>query len=419
MPGPRRVDRPETHRYFPVTARTIPPDRTTHRVAITQRQARPTLLVAAAFAVAAPVTAVVPHDTGAWLPLHLLLVGALLSAISGATQLLAVTWSAAPAPGDGIVAAQRWSVVLGAVAVASGREADVDAVTGTGALLLGIGLGLLGAILLGIRRRSSVDRFHPAIEAYVLAVGFGVIGMAMGAAIAAGDAGDWWGRLRAAHLAVNVLGLVGLVVAGTLPYFVATQARMKMSRRGGPAQVRASTAVLAVATVVTSGGHLLDRPGVAAVGLLGYAAGLVAVAATLPVPGRRQLRWAGPRLVQLGAGGLWWSAMVVALAVVRLTDATTERRVLAALAVGGFAQILVASLAYFGPVLRGGGHQRLTAGFATTASWPGLVLANVAAVALLIDRRAVAVVAAGLWALDTGWRAVRLLTDDGGVEQPG
>ena len=368
---------------------------------------------------AAPVAAVVPHDTGSWLPLHLLLVGALLTAISGATQLLAVTWSSSPASGDRIVAAQRWSVVLGAVGVASGREVDLDAVTGTGALLLGVGLVLLGVILVGIRRRSSVDRFHPAIEAYVVAAAFGVAGIAMGAAIAAGDAGEWWLRLRAAHLAVNVLGLVGLVVAGTLPYFVATQARMRMSRRASPARVRASTAVLALATLVAAGGHLLDRPGIAGVGLLGYALGLVAVAATLPVPGRRQLRWAGPRLVQLGAGAVWWLAMVVALAVVRLTDATTEVGVLAALAVGGFAQILVASLAYFGPVLRAGGHQRLTAGFATTASWPGLVLANVAAVALLLDARPVAVGAAALWAIDTGWRVARLLTDDGGVEQPG
>src|SRR5690606_4995747 len=105
------------------------------------------------------------------------------------------------------------SVVLGAVAVASGRELDLDAVTGTGALSLGVGLVLLGAILVGIRRRSSVDRFHPAIEAYVAAAAFGAGGIAMGAAIAAGDPGDWWVRLRAAHLAVNVLGLVGLVVA--------------------------------------------------------------------------------------------------------------------------------------------------------------------------------------------------------------
>jgi hypothetical protein len=46
------------------------------------------------FAVSAGVATVVPHRTGAWLPLHLFLVGALLLAISGTTRLFAVTWSA-------------------------------------------------------------------------------------------------------------------------------------------------------------------------------------------------------------------------------------------------------------------------------------------------------------------------------------
>lgn len=41
------------------------------RVAIVQRQVRPTLLLAAAFAVAAPAAVVLPHRTGRWRPLHL------------------------------------------------------------------------------------------------------------------------------------------------------------------------------------------------------------------------------------------------------------------------------------------------------------------------------------------------------------
>ena len=43
-----------------------------------------------------------------------------------------------------------------------------------------------------------------------------------------------------------------------------------------------------------------------------------------------------------------------------------------ALVLGGYVQILVASLAYLAPVLRGGGHVRLSAGFATTRSWLAL-----------------------------------------------
>jgi nitrite reductase (NO-forming) len=376
------------------------------------------LLAAAGFAVAAPLAALVPHRTDAWLPLHLFLVGALLTAISGAAPLLAVTWSAAPAPDARLVAVQRGCIVAGAIGVAGGRELDLDVVTAVGAVLVGTGLALLVVILLLVRRASQVDRFDPAIEAYVVAVALGLLGVALGSIIAVGSSGEWWGRLRAAHLLLNVLGLVGVTIAGTLPYFVATQARMKMSRRATPTRLRAHLAVLALTTGLAAAGELLERPGITVAGLLGYAAGLVAVATTLPRPGRRQLDWAGPRLLQLAAGGAWWIAMVIALAVVRSADAFSEPRVLRALAVGGFAQILIASLAYLGPVLRAGGHERLGAGFATTSSWPGLVLANVAAVALLVDVRAAAVVAAVGWAGDTGWRGVRLLADDGGMERP-
>lgn len=55
--------------------------------------------------------------------------------------------------------------------------------------------------------------------------------------------------------------------------------------------------------------------------------------------------------------------------------------------IGGYAQILVASLAYLGPVLRGGGHRRLTEGFAITGSWPSLAAGNIAAVGALLDAR--------------------------------
>jgi hypothetical protein len=85
-------------------------------VVIVHGQTRPTLALAAAFTLAAAVSAVVPHRTGAWLPLHLFLVGGLLAAVSGATQLLAVTWSAAVPPPAAPVRAQRALLAAGALA---------------------------------------------------------------------------------------------------------------------------------------------------------------------------------------------------------------------------------------------------------------------------------------------------------------
>ena len=78
------------------------------------------------------------------------------------------------------------------------------------------------------------------------------------------------------------------------------------------------------------------------------------------------------------------------------------------LAIGGVAQILVASLSYSGPVLRGGGHVRLAAGFRLTRSWLSVLLGNTAAVAILVGATGVAAVASLIWVADVLQRGLRL-----------
>jgi hypothetical protein len=102
-------------------------------------------------------------------------------------------------------------------------------------------------------------------------------------------------------------------------------------------------------------------------------------------------------------------AMTVALAVATIRE-TDDRAILQALVIGGFAQILVASLAYLGPVLRGGGHRRLTAGFATTRSWVSLAAGNTAALAALVGHGPTLAAALAIWLTDVAIRAGRLLT---------
>jgi MFS family permease len=223
---------------------------------------------------------------------------------------------------------------------------------------------------------------------YVAAVVAGAAGMSIGLALGTGRAGRSFVHLRDVHLVLNVFGLVGLVIAATLPYFAATQVRSKMSPRATPSTMRLVFGALVTATAVAATGRLIGRPGVTAAGLLAYALGLLVIAALLPIYTRSRLRWAGPRLLQLAAGIAWWAAMTVALAVAAVSGAA-DGEFLRALVIGGFAQILVASLAYLGPVLRGGGHEQLTAGFAITRSWVSLTAGNMAAVAALVghDRR--------------------------------
>jgi nitrite reductase (NO-forming) len=381
---------------------------TADRVAQVHRQARATLRIAAAFTVAAPLAAVVPHDTGVWLPLHLFLVGGLLGAISGAAPMLAVTWSASTPPNPMTATIQRLLLAAGTVAIAAGREGGSDLVTGFGGACVVTALFLLAVILLRVRATATVSRFRPAIDAYVVALFLGIMGSAGGVALATHHADA--ARGEASHAVTNLLGLVGIVIAATVPWFVATQARTRMTKRARKRALRASTAWLAGSTVAAGLGLLLEDRVVAGTGLTAYACGVAALFALVPRLGRPQLRWAGPRLVQLLAGLLWWVVTVGLLAAGAYRGAAPSVRTIEALVVGAYAQILVASLAYLAPVLRGGGHVRLGEGFAATRSWPALVLGNLAAVAALAGTTTLMLLLLLLWAADVAWRSVHLHT---------
>ncbi|HVJ98160.1 MAG TPA: hypothetical protein VNC41_15120, partial [Acidimicrobiia bacterium] len=136
-----------------------------------------------------------------------------------------------------------------------------------------------------------------------------------------------------------------------------------------------------------------------------YATGVLATLAFVPRPTRRQLRWAGPRLIALWAGCGWWAFAVGALAVSVSTGRAFDAGPwLVVLVVAGYAQILWGALAYLLPVLRGGGHEHLAAGFATTRSWLGLGTVNLAGVALALDAPIVAGSAVAVWAVDAAMR---------------
>lgn len=353
--------------------------------------------------------AAVAHRTGWWLPLHLFVVGGLLSAISTTTQMLAVTWSSSPAPHPLIAAVQRWGLATGAVAVVIGRERDIHWLVELGGVAVGAALLAMAPILLSIRRGSVTDRFMPAIDAYIAAFLFGVIGTSIGVVLGTGRAGGRVAELRDVHLIVNLFGLIGLVIAATLPFFVATQVRAKMSPRATPAVLRANTATLVIATATAGVGRLFEWRVVTTTALIVYAMALAWTVALLPIFDRRRWQRAGPRLVQLLSGVAWWIAMTLSFAVSFASDGS-DHAVLQALVIGGFAQILVASLAYLGPVLRGGGHERLTAGFATTRSWLSVVAGNVGAVGALVDRPVLMLTAMAVWLADITARAVRLAT---------
>ncbi len=376
------------------------------RVAAVHGQARPTLGLAVAFSVAAGIAVAVPHRTGAWLPLHLFLLGGLLLAVSAATQLLAVTWGAAPAPPARTVAAQRALIACGAIGLASARELGWPTpVMAAAGLAVVSGLVVLGSLLWGLRAGAVQDRFAPVVDHYLVAVGFGVAGSVAGIFLAAGIGPVSAARLRTAHLTVNLLGLVGVVVAGSLPWFVATTAKVRVSKRVTARRQRTSLALLAVSTTTAAVGGLTDSRVLTGLGFAGYAVAMVGVVAMVSRLGTKQLRWAGPRLIQLLAGTTWLAG---AVAVAAAQGALSSRAVLV-LIVGGYGQILAGAVAYLGPVLRGGGHERLAAGFRVTRSWLGLAAANVAALAAAASMPALLGAAVVVWATDVCARCLLLV----------
>ncbi|MGV3759933.1 MAG: hypothetical protein ACO1PW_10405, partial [Actinomycetota bacterium] len=350
------------------------------RVRTSHRQTRPTIRWALGFLAAGALAALAGE--GSWLALHLVLAGAVILAISGVSLMLTVTWSAAPAPPDGWVRAQRGLIVVGAAGVAVGRHMDLPVgIVGIAGGAHLAGLLLLSGLLWITVVRGVERRFDAAVVAYEAALLAGLGGLGLGIAMAV-DAPTV--ALRATHVAVNLLGLVGLVVGGTLPFFAATVGRSRMAPHATPRRLLVTTTALAGALLAAALGLVAEQDGLARAGLLAYAAAVLAVVSALPRPTRRQLRWAGPRLLGLWAGALWWVGAVVGVAGDVGDPLPMSGRWITVLVVAGYLQILWGSLAYLVPMLRGGGHERLSAGFATTRSWLGLAAANAAGAALAL-----------------------------------
>jgi nitrite reductase (NO-forming) len=387
----------------PATARRGAPG----RAAQAQRQAWRTLRVAVAFVAAAATAALVTGSGQVWLPVHLLLLGGVLGAISAATQLFAVTWSAAPAPSDRVAGAQRWLLAVGAAGVVGSRHLDLPlpAIAASGAAVL-VALLLLAAILFRIRSTVATDRFVASIDCYLLALVLGLAGSGTGLLLAAGGLGTVAGA-RDAHIVLNLFGLVGLVVLGTLPTFVATQARTRVSPRLSPRRLRGLAVAMAAGTLAAATGILTGDATVGTLGFGLYAASAAGVVLLVPRLGPRQRQWAGPRLLQLLTGVGWWIA-TTGWAAASQAGVVPADRLWLVLAVGGYAQLVIASLAYLGPIIRGRDHEAQRRAFAITRSWPSLVAGNVAAVSISVAWWPVAGVALGVWALDVVTRATLL-----------
>jgi hypothetical protein len=257
-------------------------------------------------------------------------------------------------------------------------------------------LAIVIGILVRVRRTARTPRFTPAIDAYVLALASALVGIALGVGFASGALPP---ETRGAHVLVNLFAFVGVVIAGTLPYFAATQARTKMTARATSRRLRAVSGTVWAGATAAAVAVALGRDDHAAPAIAAHALGVLALIPLLPAIRRKQLVWAGPRLLQLLAGVGWWAATAMWIAATYETSGLGRAQLLA-LVVGGYGQVLVASFAYLVPVVRGGGYEQLGAGFDRTRSWSGLALGNLAAAFGAFGRVDLMTAAVGAWLMD-------------------
>jgi nitrite reductase (NO-forming) len=294
-----------------------------------------------------------------WLMLHLLLLGALTHAILVWSRHFAETLLHLP-PSDRRPQSRRLLLHnTGALAVITGALTTTWPLTVAGAAAVATAVMWHGWTLFRQLRASLPARFAGTIRYYVVSACFLPVGATLGTLLARDLADPWHTRLLIAHATVNLLGWVGLTVVGTLFTLWPTMLRTRMAPNAERAAARALP-LLAGAVVLTAAAASVGALQVAALGLVGYAAGLVVAGTALVEPLRRKPPTSYPTW-SVSAAVVWLLGCLLALAT-GFASASSPADAAAVfgwlvpfLAVGFGAQVLLGALSHLVPVALGGG----------------------------------------------------------------
>ncbi|MDJ1371725.1 copper oxidase [Gulosibacter molinativorax] len=304
-----------------------------------------------------------------WLMIHLLLLGAITHAILTWSEYFsfALLRTRATRRDQRLQNIRLTASNLGAVLVLIGVPTGVWALTAIGASAL-VAAVLWHALAIVRRARGSLPgKFGKTVRYYVASASLLAIGSVLGAIIARGDAAP---QLSLSHALINVLGWVGITVAGTVVTLWPTILR---TRADDAAPVWASRALpaLTIGVLVAALGAGVANLPLLALGLAGYLAGLGMIGMSLA----RAARNAPPRSVASLSVGLalsWWAGCVAVLLVGTIVAFATDAgfatvselvySLVPYLAAGFAAQVLVGALSYLIPVVLGGGPRPVRVG---------------------------------------------------------
>ncbi len=301
--------------------------------------------------------------SGNWLMVHLLLLGGVSTAILIWSQHFADTLLRRTAPGGRVFHGVRLlGHTLGVATVVAGMVTAFWPLVLAGGTLVGV-VVIAHVVTLIIQSHGALPaRFAPLVRYYVasgiaLAAGVG-IGIVMAHAQLPSE---WHDRLYPAHLAVNLLGWVGLTVVGTLILLWPTVLHTRVSDAVDSTAGR-TLMLMVFGLVILSAGSVLDVRVIFALGVLVYLTGVAFVAAEGVMQARRSTQWTFASWSIAAAFG-WFIFCTIAFGVVVVTApdwaaATSGVAWLVGPFAAGFAaQVLLGALSYLLPVVLGGGPE--------------------------------------------------------------
>jgi nitrite reductase (NO-forming) len=294
-----------------------------------------------------------------WLMIHLLLLGAVTHAI--------LVWSRhftdallhlPPAP-RGAQSVRLAVLNVSVVLVLTGVVGDTWPVTVVGATGVALVVGWHGLTLVRDLARALPSRFGATVHYYVAATAMLPVGVLLGTVLARGLGETAHEHAVVAHVAVNVLGWIGLTVLGTLVTLWPTMLRTRIDAAAELAARRALP-VLVGSVLVTGTAALTGARLVVVAGLLCYLVGVVVVlrpaySAARAKPPTSFATWS------VLAGVTWLVGLLVFLAAGFATasdlDTAVHRfhAVTPAFAAAFAGQVLLGALSYLVPVVLGGG----------------------------------------------------------------
>lgn len=376
------------------------------RVAESHDIARSAFVSALAFAVLAIGWSIYALATGGswWGALHSFLAGTVLLAISGASQLFTITWSSTVPPTRIAVSTQRWLVIAGVGAVLVGVTFGVPALVWAGGAATVAGVALLAWLITAAVRKSLLRRFDLSAHFYLTAFVAGILGVTLGTMMGAGINLSWISNVRLVHAHLNLTGLVGLMIIGTVPTLLPTTAnsRAVIGREAIAALWIARLGVLAI----TAGLWVPEFVGVGTLSI-GVAGALIlgGILLRLWTKGKEKLAF-----LQIATGSLWligWSVVEGAAVMVTGTMAHFGSWT-AAVVLAGVGQVLAGSFAYIVPVLKGSpftANREILEGH----GWLPIMAVNAGALCLGLGFSAAGIVLLTLWVGDFGIRVVRVV----------